>query len=75
MSLKTRSEIRAEFANKGMSVSAWALQHGFSPSLAIAILNDDDVRPARKCSRGDSHNIAVALRLKEGEIHRTRLVA
>lgn len=75
MTLKTRTQIRAEFDRKGQSYSAWALKNGFSPSLVIAILNDDDRNPARKCSRGDSHNIAVALGLKVGEIHRVKLAA
>lgn len=75
MTLKTRTEIRAEFARKGLSYSAWALKNGFSPSLVIAIVNDDEQHPSRKCSRGDSHNIAVALGLKVGEINRAKLAA
>lgn len=73
MTLKTRQEIRAEFDRKGQSYSKWAVKHGFSPSLVIAILNDDDRKPSRKCSRGDSHNIAVALGLKAGEISHENL--
>ena len=68
--LKTRQEVRAEFANKGMSYSAWAKKHGYSVNLVICILNDDQQNPTRKCLRGDSHNIAVQLRLKEGEVSR-----
>ena len=75
MTLKTRTEIRAEFDRKGQSYSQWALKNGFSPSLVIAILNDDDRNPTRKCSRGDSHNIAVTLGLKTGEVCRAGLVA
>lgn len=70
MSLKKRSEVRAEFARKGVSYSAWAAQYGYSPNLVIAIVNDDDVTPVRKCARGASHNIAVQLGLKEGEVQR-----
>lgn len=75
MTLKTREQVRAEFANKGQSISAWAVKNKYSPSLVLAILNDNDQNPARKCSRGDSHNIAVSLGLKQGEINRKRLVA
>jgi hypothetical protein len=34
------------------------------------IINDDERSPKRKCLRGESHNIAVALGLKEGVISR-----
>ncbi|VFR54504.1 hypothetical protein BRI6_1085 [plant metagenome] len=34
----------------------------------LAIVNDDDATPKRKCLRGESHNIAVKLGLKDGEI-------
>ena len=68
MPLKTRSEVRTEFARRGLSYSAWAAHHGYSPNLVIAIINDDDVNPVRKCARGASHNIAVQLGLKEGEV-------
>ncbi|MFT4190866.1 MAG: DNA-binding protein [Comamonas sp.] len=70
MALKKRSEVRAEFIRKGWSISAWATRNGYSPNLVIAIINDDDVKPVRKCTRGDSHNIAVLLGLKEGEVSR-----
>jgi len=66
--VKTRSQVRAEFSRKGWSYSGWATQHGFSPNLVIAIINDDDNAPKRKCLRGESHNIAVKLGLKDGEI-------
>ncbi len=68
MPIKKRSEVRAEFARLGLSYSAWAAHHGYSPNLVIAIVNDDDVNPVRKCARGASHNIAVQLGLKEGEV-------
>jgi hypothetical protein len=38
--------------------------------MAQHILNDDDRNPKRKCLRGESHNIAVALGLKDGLISR-----
>ena len=71
MSLKKRSEVRAEFARKGLSISAWATKHGYNANLVIAIINDDDASPSRPCARGTSHNIAVQLGLKEGEVNST----
>ncbi|MCO5356555.1 DNA-binding protein [Acidovorax kalamii] len=68
--VKTRAEVREEFAKKGWSISGWAKLNGYSPNMAIAILADNDVNPRLKCLRGDSHNIAVQLGLKEGEISR-----
>ncbi|WP_368921829.1 DNA-binding protein [Comamonas aquatica] len=70
MALKTRDEVREEFARRGWSITGWARQHGFSPVLVSDILNDDARNPKRKCLRGESHNIAVALKLKDGEISR-----
>ncbi|KZT11678.1 hypothetical protein A1D30_05560 [Acidovorax sp. GW101-3H11] len=68
--VKTRAEVREEFARKGWSISGWAKQNGYSPNMAIAILADNEVNPRLKCLRGDAHNIAVQLGLKEGEISR-----
>ena len=78
MPLKTRLQVRDEFARKGWSISSWARANGYSTGLVIEILKDDDRNPKRKCLRGESHNIAVALGLKQGEISRLaapRLVA
>jgi gp16 family phage-associated protein len=66
MPLKTRAEVRSEFAQKGESFSAWAKQRGYSVALVSLILNDDPKNPRRKCLRGESHNIAVELGLKTG---------
>jgi len=68
MPLKTRQQIREEFAHKGWSISGWARANRYSTGLVLEILNDDDRSPKRKCLRGESHNIAVALGLKQGEI-------
>ena len=76
--LKTRSQIRADFANKGLSISAWAKENGFSHNKVIAILADNEANLRLKCLRGDAHRIAVTLGLKEGEIvpsTRNRLAA
>ena len=70
MPLKTRKQIREEFAKKGWSMSGWARANSYSTGLVIEILTDDDRNPKRKCLRGESHNIAVSLGLKQGEISR-----
>lgn len=75
MTLKTRKQVREEFGRKGLSISAWAIKNQFNPNLASAILNDDDQAPVRKCLRGMSHDIAVALCLKDGEVDRHRMAA
>lgn len=68
---KTRAQVREEFASKGWSISAWARENRYSPNMVIAILADDEAKPRLKCLRGDAHNIAVQLRLKEGVISRS----
>ncbi|WP_208456806.1 DNA-binding protein [Burkholderia sp. BCC0397] len=68
MMVKTRSQVRAEFAKKGWSYSSWASKNGFPTGLVIEIINDNDDSPKRPCRRGTSHNIAVKLGLKEGEV-------
>ena len=68
MPLKTRQQVRSEFASRGWSISAWAKQHGYSPVLVLDILNDDERNPKRKCMRGESHCIAVSLGIKAGEV-------
>ena len=70
MSLKTRDQVREEFASYGWSYSAWAKQRGYSGKLVAEIVNDNDKNPRRKCLRGESHNIAVQLKLKDGVISR-----
>ena len=70
MAHKTRAQIRKEFARRGWSITGWARQHGYSPGLVSDILNDDECNPKRKCLRGESHNIAVSLGLKDGEVSR-----
>jgi len=70
MPLKTRKQVRDEFARKGWSVSAWSRKHGYSQTLVVDILNDNEANPKRKCLRGESHNIAVQLGLKNGEVSR-----
>lgn len=59
--MKTAQEIRREFALQGVSVSEWARRYGFSPTLVYQIL-----KGKRQAVRGQSHQIAVRLGLKEG---------
>jgi gp16 family phage-associated protein len=60
--LRTIEEVRREFKDTGVSVSEWARDRGFSVPLVYGVLRG---RPA---IRGQSHNIAVALGLKEGRM-------
>ncbi len=75
MSLKTRAQVRKEFADKGWSISGWARQHGYSPVMVSDIINDNEANPKRKCLRGESHNIAVSLGLKQGQVSRPVMTA
>ncbi|MCP5304963.1 MAG: DNA-binding protein [Chromatiaceae bacterium] len=61
-SVRTREEVRRWFSTNGRSISGWAKARGFSPSLTHAVLMGE-----RKCLRGQSHEIAIALGLKENE--------
>lgn len=60
--LRTPSEVRQEFARLGCSISEWARASGYSVPLVYQVLSG-----TRKAMRGQSHDIAVALGLKEGE--------
>lgn len=55
---KTRYQIKKEFEQSEMSVSAWSLKHNFSRDLVYRILNTN-----RLPQRGESRRIAVALGL------------
>lgn len=61
--IRTPEEARAELQRKGITVSEWALANGFSVPIVFEVLSG-----RRKCIRGQSHRIAVALGIKEGEI-------
>lgn len=51
--------IRARFDREGINVSEWARQRDFSPKLVHQVLSG-----RRRCRRGESYRIAVALGLK-----------
>jgi len=65
MGRRTAPEMSAEqrvwktFRDQGVSVRAWAKERGFNPGLVYSVL-----RGERKCLRGQSHAVAVALGLK-----------
>ena len=63
--VKTTDQVRADFNRIGKPVTEWARQHGFKPNLVYEIL-----RGRGLCKRGKSHQIAVMLGLKDGEIAR-----
>ena len=63
MKLRTADDVRAELQRQGISISHWALANGFSTNLVFEVLAG-----RKKCLRGQAHNIAVKLGLKEGVI-------
>lgn len=67
MTLKTSQEVRAEFDLTGDSISEWAVAHGYSPSLVYRVLRSTDLP-----KRGKSHDIAVRLGMKRGEVSAIR---
>jgi gp16 family phage-associated protein len=58
--LRTAQEARGDFRNRGITIAAWAKENGFEIKLVYAVLAGE-----RKCYRGESHRIAVALGIKE----------
>lgn len=61
--METGEEVRGEFARLGISVAEWARKHGFASGLVYQVLNGK-----KRCLRGQSHQIAVSLGLKQGDI-------
>jgi gp16 family phage-associated protein len=61
--LRTPEEARAELKRKGVSITKWAASYGFTPNLVYEVLAGK-----RACNHGQSHQIAVALGIKAGEI-------
>lgn len=61
--LRTPDEARAELQRKGVSITAWSLANNFNPNLVQEVLGG-----RKKGIRGQAHQIAVKLGLKEGEI-------
>jgi gp16 family phage-associated protein len=63
MPLKSLQEIRIEFEQKGLSVSSWAETHQIPRGVVSGVLQG-----RLKGKRGDAHNAAVLLGLKEGVV-------
>ena len=63
MKLRTPAEARAELQRQGVSISRWATSNGFSTNLVFEVLGG-----RKKCLRGQAHNIAVKLGLKDGKV-------
>lgn len=61
MKLRTHTEARAWLDYQGISIAQWAREHQFADSLVREILAG-----RKKCKRGMSHNIAIALGMKAG---------
>jgi gp16 family phage-associated protein len=55
--------VRLIFDESGISIAEWARAEGFSAALVYQVIEGK-----RKCLRGQSHRIAVALGLKGGVI-------
>ncbi len=68
--LRTREEIRAEMERQGISYAALARQTGQPRQAIYLVLNTNN-----PCRFGKSHNAAVALGIKEGEISNGRRCA
>lgn len=64
---RTPEEIRAEFQRNGISIASWATANGFSTNLVFEVLAG-----RKKAIRGQSHQIAVLLGLKEGVVTTAR---
>ena len=61
--IRSRQDVREDFARKGQSIASWAKKHGFSVPTTIQVLTGHN-----KASRGQGHKIAVMLGIKDGEI-------
>jgi gp16 family phage-associated protein len=61
--VKSAEEVKREFRDSGISISAWAIEHGVSAQLVYQVLSGK-----RQAIRGESHKIAVLLGLKAGRI-------
>ena len=59
--LRTPAEARSWLEYQGITIAQWAREHEKSDSLVREILAGKKI-----CLRGESHNIAVLLGMKEG---------
>jgi gp16 family phage-associated protein len=63
MTLRTAEEARDALNSTGISITQWAIANKFSPNLVFEVLGG-----RKKCIRGQAHEIAVKLGLKDGVI-------
>lgn len=63
MKLRTAAEARADLQAMGISITQWSIANKFSPNLVFEVLGG-----RKKCVRGQAHEIAIKLGLKDGEI-------
>jgi len=61
--IRTTDEVREELARRGIAINEWAREMGFSPGLVHQVLAG-----RLRCTRGESHKVAVMLGLKVGVI-------
>lgn len=57
--MSAEQRVWQKFRASGINVRSWALERGFNPGLVYSVL-----RGERKCLRGQSHDVAIALGLK-----------
>lgn len=62
MTLKTPEQVRSEFSRCGVSIAQWARANGFSPQLVYRVIQGSSA------TRGKSHEIAVRLGMKDGDL-------
>lgn len=60
---KTPEDVRREFVEAGVSVAGWARANGFSRDTVIDVLRGQSAG-----LRGQGHEVAVALGLKDGHV-------
>lgn len=61
--MKTQDQVKEEFNEAGMSIRQWSVENGFAPSLVYRVLSLKKIP-----RRGESHDIAVLLGIKEGKL-------
>lgn len=54
----SREEVQTWFQSQGISIADWAIANGFNAALTREVIK------GRRCIRGQSHHIAVALGMK-----------
>ncbi|MGC4409271.1 DNA-binding protein [Rhizobium rosettiformans] len=69
--MKQAEQIKRDFESAGISMREWAEANGFNPRTVYAVVDG-----SLKCKRGVSHQIAVALGMKESRpVHHLTNVA